>query len=155
MVEAVPKADREDHTEDAGQNPDSGTDSENSGSDEDSEEDDLDVDIDTDVDTEIEEEKDTPSFPEPSCRITGVVIDVCDINAVDGATAFRSTSVDDYIFFVDPSAVDSDVYTAVAIVLESTAELPCYGAAYKKRAEEMEGILVAAIQSEREQARTA
>ena len=155
MVEAVPKADREDHTEDAGQKPDSGTDSENTGSDEDSEEDDLDVDIDTDVDTEIEEEKDTPSFPEPSCRITGVVIDVCDINAVDGATAFRSTSVDDYIFFVDPSAADSDVYTAVAIVLEGTAELPCYGAAYKKRAEEMEGILVAAIQSERERARTA
>ena len=121
MVEAVPKADREDHTEDAGQKPDSGTDSENTGSDEDSEEDDLDVDIDTDVDTEIEEEKDTPSFPEPSCRITGVVIDVCDINAVDGSTAFRSTSVDDYIFFVDPSAVDSDVYTAVAIVLEGTA----------------------------------
>ena len=148
-------SDSETGTEDAGSDSETGTEDAGQDSETDSEDDDLDVDIDTDVDTEIEEEKDTPSFPEPSCRITGVVIDVCDINAVDGSTAFRSTSVDDYIFFVDPSAVDSDVYTAVAIVLKGTAELPCYEEAYKKRTEEMEGILVAAIQSEREQARTA
>ena len=148
-------SDSETGTEDTGSDGETGTEDAGQDSETDSEDDDLDVDIDTDVDTEIEEEKDTPSFPEPSCRITGVVINVCDINAVDGSTAFRSTSVDDYIFFVDPSAVDSDVYTAVAIVLKGTAELPCYEEAYKKRTEEMEGILVAAIQSEREQARTA
>lgn len=86
-------------------------------------------------------------------KITGVVIDVTDINSAEGAVAFRNNSTTDYIFYVHKDAVVSEIYTAMYLTLEDTDELACYTEAYEQKVDEIVTLLEDEIKEDREQAR--
>ncbi len=106
-----------------------------------------------DYKVEVEEEEEEPNFLVTSYTIVGSVIDVTDINSVEGAVAFRSQSSTDYTFFVLPGAVSSDIYTAVYITLNNTDELACYSDEYEARVDEIVTVIEEEIKVDREQAR--
>jgi len=108
---------------------------------------------DDDYEVEVEEEEEEPNFLVTSYTIVGCVIDAADINSAEGAVAFRSQSSTDYTFFVLPSAVSSEVYTAVYITLDGTDELRCYSEEYEARVDEIVTVIEEEIKVDREQAR--
>lgn len=115
-------------------------------------EDDESTDLD-DLDIEIEEEEETPNFPNTEFVISGIIIDVMDINNADGSAGFRATPNADYTFFVSADAVDSDVYTAVYLALSDTEELLCYSDAYEEKTGAVISVIEKEIMEQREQAR--
>ena len=108
---------------------------------------------DDDYEVEVEKEEEEPNFLVTSYTIVGCVIDAADINSAEGAVAFRSQSSTDYTFFVLPSAVSSEVYTAVYITLDGTDELRCYSEEYEARVDEIVTVIEEEIKVDREQAR--
>ena len=106
-----------------------------------------------DLDIEMEEEAETPNFPNTTFTITGVVIDVMDINNAEGSAGFRATPNADYTFFVTPEAVDSEVYTVVYLSLSGTDELLCYSEEYENKTGAVISIIEKEIMEQREQAR--
>ena len=110
--------------------------------------------ISLDMDSEVElEEKETPNFPGVEFVIVGTLIDVMDINNAEGSASFRATPNADYTFFVTPSAVESEVYTAVYASLEECDELLCYSEEYETRVEEIVYCIETEIMEQREKAR--
>ncbi|MBQ9990476.1 MAG: hypothetical protein IJP31_05995 [Lachnospiraceae bacterium] len=101
----------------------------------------------------LEEEKETPNFLSTEYTITGVVVDVMDINNSESAAAFRATPNADYTFFVLPEAIDSEVYTTVYLSLEGTKELLCYTTEYEERVSGLVSYIENEIKEQREQAR--
>ena len=65
--------------------------------------------------------------------ITGVIVDVTDINSQSGAVSFRSNSSMDYAFYVLPEAIDSDIYTVIYVLVENAQDLLCYSTAYEEK----------------------
>lgn len=106
-----------------------------------------------DLDIEIEEEVETPNFPNTEFTISGIIIDVMDINNADGSAGFRATPNADYTFFVTPQAVDSEVYTAVYLALSDTNALLCYSDAYEGKTAAVVTIIEKEIMEQREWAR--
>ena len=104
----------------------------------------------TDSDEERTEEA---NFVTNYFYISGVAIDVMDINSTEGAVAFRNNSTTDYTFFVHKDAVDSEIYTAMYLTLEGTDELPCYSEAYEEKVDEIVTLLEEEIKEDREEAR--
>ena len=100
-----------------------------------------------------EEEEDIINFPNTTFTITGVVIDVMDINNAEGSAGFRATPNADYTFFVTPDAVDSEVYTVVYLALEGTDELLCYSQDYEKQVASVLARIENEIMEQREKAR--
>ena len=101
----------------------------------------------------MEEEAETPNFPNTTFTITGVVIDVMDINNAEGSAGFRATPNADYTFFVTPEAVDSEVYTVVYLSLSGTDELLCYSEEYENKTGAVISVIEKEIMEQREQAR--
>ena len=102
---------------------------------------------------EVEEEKEEPNFLITTYTITGIAIDATDINSTEGAVAFRAQSSTDYTFFVLPSAVSSDVYTAVYLTLTGVDDLQCYSDEYEARVDEIVTVIEEEIKADREAAR--
>lgn len=86
-------------------------------------------------------------------QISGVAIDVTDINSTEGAVAFRNNSTTDYVFYVHKDAVNSEIHTAMYLTLEGTDELPCYSDAYEGKVDEIVTLLEEEIKEDREEAR--
>ena len=86
-------------------------------------------------------------------KISGVVIDVEDINSAEGTVAFRANSSTDYTFFVLPQVMDSEVFTAVYLTLADTEELPCFTEDYETAVDKVTDYLEVGFVKEREQAR--
>lgn len=106
-----------------------------------------------DYKVDVEEEVEEPNFLVTTYTISGVAIDATDINSTEGAVAFRSQSSTDYTFFVLPSAISSDVYTAVYLTLDGTDELACYSEEYEARVDEIVTLIEEEIKADREAAR--
>lgn len=114
----------------------------------------TDADSDAAESTEVElEEEEQPNFLNTTFTITGVVIDVMDINNAEGSAGFRATPNADYTFFVTPEAIDSDVYTAIYLSLSGTTELLCYSEEYESATGAVISLIEAEIMEQREQAR--
>lgn len=107
----------------------------------------------SDSDEEDENKEEEANFRYRYYCISGVVIDVLDINSTEGAMAFRNNSATDYIFYVRKDAVVSDVYTEMYLTLEGTDELPCYSDAYEAKVDEVVSVLEDEIKEDREQKR--
>ena len=86
-------------------------------------------------------------------KISGVVIDVTDINSTEGSVAFRANSSTDYTFFVLPQVMESEVFTAVYVTLADTEKLPCFTEDYEIVVDKVTDYLEAGFVKEREQAR--
>lgn len=108
-----------------------------------------------DYKVEVEEEEEEPNFLATTYTISGVVIDATDINSAEGAVAFRSQSSTDYTFFVLPSAISSDIYTAVYLTIDGTDELQCYSDEYEARVDEIVTVIEEEIKADREAVRYA
>ncbi len=98
-------------------------------------------------------EEESANFKYSRYEISGVAIDVTDINSTEGAVAFRNNSTTDYTFYVCKDAVESDIYTAMYLTLEGTDELSCYTDAYEQKVDEIVTLLEDEIKEDREQAR--
>ena len=86
--------------------------------------------------------------------ITGVVVDVFDINATEGTvSSFRTTSTTDYTFFISEDAITYDIYTAVYLRLSDISQLLCYSDAYNDRVAEVIDRINLSLKAERQQAR--
>lgn len=106
-----------------------------------------------DDEDEDEAEEEEPNFVFERYWISGVAIDVTDINSAEGAVAFRNNATTDYTFYVHKDAVVSEIYTAMYLTLEGTDELPCYSDAYEQKVDEIVTLLEDEIKEDREQAR--
>ncbi len=102
---------------------------------------------------EVMEEGEAPNFKNTSYTITGVVIDVQNVNSAEGSAAFRAASQTDYTFFVTGDAVDSEVYTAIYLTLQGSKELACYSSAYEDRIDQVVHLIETKIKEQREEAR--
>lgn len=101
----------------------------------------------------LEEEEETLNFLYTEYTITGVVVDVMDINNADGSAGFRATPNADYTFFVLPEAVDSEVFSEVYLSLGGTKELLTYSSAYEDKVAAVVSVIEGQIKEQREQAR--
>jgi len=108
-----------------------------------------------DYKVDVEEEEEEPNFLVTTYTISGVVIDATDINSTEGAVAFRSQSSTDYTFFVLPSAISSDIYTAIYLTLDGADELQCYSDEYEARVDEIVTVIEEEIKADREAVRYA
>lgn len=102
---------------------------------------------------EEEEEEDSRNFRNTEYTITGIVVDVADINNPNGSVSFRSAASADYTFFVPREAVDSGIYTAVYLRLEGSGELFCYSEGYERLVGEAAARIEEQVKQQREQAR--
>ena len=100
-----------------------------------------------------EDDEDSANFKYTRYKISGVAIDVTDINSAEGAVAFRNNATTDYTFYVLKDAVESDIFTAMYLTLVGTDELLCYTDAYEQKVNEIVTLLEDEIKEDREQAR--
>jgi len=114
---------------------------------------DLDVDTDIDLDKDMDlEEAETPTFANTSYTITGIVMDARDIK-IDIGAKFQSSTDSDYTFFIKSSAVDSDIYTSIYVLLESAEGINCFKDEYEDNVQTVINDIERNIKSQREQAR--
>ena len=99
-----------------------------------------------------DDEGSTAVFARGSYTICGVVLDPMDINAGNGTMSFRASGGAQYAFYVLPSTVRSQVYTAVYLRVSGADRVSCYSEEYERLVDEVE-TRVEGIKAEREQAR--
>ncbi|MDD2969753.1 MAG: hypothetical protein PHT21_09340 [Lachnospiraceae bacterium] len=86
--------------------------------------------------------------------ITGIVLDPRDIsNKSDSGNSFRSTITSDYTFFITEEDADTDIYTAVYLILNNTRDMNCYSKQYKDKILSATSNIESQIKAQREQAR--
>lgn len=105
------------------------------------------------VGTEISLDEEPENLKSSIYKITGIIVDPMDINSTEGSMAFRSTATTDYVGYVIPEAVDSDIYTAAYLMVEGSAELNCYTDEYEEKVENVVSTIEKEIKAQREQAR--
>ena len=86
--------------------------------------------------------------------VTGIVVDVTDVNNPFGSVSYRSSTTDPDTAFVLSAAVDADYYTAVALILSDTAEQNTFYEGYRGKVKRVTAILEDEIRKQREEART-
>ncbi len=97
--------------------------------------------------------EDGSNFSITEYKISGIVVDVMDINNPNGSVAFRSSSTADYTFFVLPEAVETDIYTAIYLKLTDCKDLLCYSDEYEESIRQVAQEIEGQIKEVREQAR--
>lgn len=97
--------------------------------------------------------EDGSNFSITEYKISGIVVDVMDINNPNGSVAFRSSSTADYTFFVLPKAVETDIYTAIYLKLTDCKDLLCYSDEYEESIRQVVQEIEGQIKEVREQAR--
>lgn len=85
--------------------------------------------------------------------ITGIIVDVMDVNSPEGAMGFRSTASTDYVGYVITDAVANEVYTALYLKVKGAEELNCYTDEYEEKIDEIVDMIEGEIKEQREQAR--
>ena len=83
----------------------------------------------------------TAVFSRQTYTICGVVLDPTDINAGNGTMSFRASGGSQYAFFVLPSAVTTDVYTAVYLRVDGAESPLCYSAGYEASVDAVKAAL--------------
>ena len=86
--------------------------------------------------------------------VTGIVVDVTDVNNPFGSVSYRSSTTDPDTAFVLPAAVDADYYTAVALILSDTPERNTFYGEYREKVKQVTEVLEDEIRKQREEART-
>lgn len=85
--------------------------------------------------------------------ITAIVLNSTDINNPEGSTAFRSTATTDYVFYISKEAVDSEIYTGIAVSFAESKKVNTYTEEYRSLTENYINA-VSKIKDIREAART-
>ena len=85
--------------------------------------------------------------------VSGVVLNVTDVNTSEGCTSFRSTAPTDYAAYISRKAVDSDIYTGISVILTDSSLFGTYSDEYKQLIQDSSEKL-AVLKDQREAART-
>ena len=85
--------------------------------------------------------------------ITGIIIDSMDVNSSEGSMGFRSTATTDYVGYVLPEAVDSDIYTVLYLKVDGAEKLNCYTDEYEQKINSVVDLIEGEIKTQRENAR--
>lgn len=85
--------------------------------------------------------------------ITGIIVDSMDVNSSEGSMGFRSTATTDYVGYVTPEAVDSDIYTVLYLTVDGARELNSYTDEYEKKINTVVDIIEGEIKAQREKVR--
>jgi len=72
----------------------------------------------------------SPAFSVTTFTICGIVTDPTDMDNPFGQVSYRSSQSSSDRIFVEPEAVDGDIYTSVVISLKDSAGFNCYSDAY-------------------------
>ena len=94
-----------------------------------------------------------PTFTVTEFKITAIVTDVRAVDATDGTMSWRSSRVSDDVVYILPEAVDTDIYTAIYLLLDGTKEMFCYGEAYENTVQGIRDLIEDEIKTQREEAR--
>ena len=96
----------------------------------------------------------SPTFSTNLFTITGIVLDPRDISSNNNSgNSFRSTITSDYTFFISDKDTDTDIYTAVYLILDNTKEMNCYSSQYKDTILSVTTNIESQIKAQREQSR--
>lgn len=102
---------------------------------------------------EVEEDED-PILRETTFTITGMVVDVRDINNPHGSTAFRGGLNITPLMYVLPEAfTEQDVFTSIRLTIDGMREAFAYADAYKDPVRAFREYIEGEIKTDREQAR--
>lgn len=102
---------------------------------------------------EIEEDED-PVLRETTFTITGMVVDVRDINNPHGSTAFRGGLNITPLMYVLPEAfTEQEVFTSIRLTVDGMRDAFAYGDDYKNTVRTFREYIEEEIKSDREQAR--
>ena len=150
-------ADGEDSEEESGdvQDGDSDAQDESAGETEDDDADEDDDDDDISLDFELEDDTDSSYVVQTEYTITGIVIDVTDVDNPLETSSFRTVTTANARFFVLPEAVDNEIYTAVYLIVDGAAQLWCYSDAYEDLIDGIREMIQEDVKPVREEARTA
>ncbi len=96
-----------------------------------------------------------PSLAVKKYEITAIIQSPLNISNTEGSLAAvsLSSSRSDYMLYVTEDSIRSEVYTAIYLTLDGTAEMDCYSVEYRTLVEDMIATIKDTIQEEREQVR--
>lgn len=98
-------------------------------------------------------ESESPTFSNTIFTITGIVIDVTNVDNPSGSTSFRSGTLSEDVVFILPQAAETEVYTGIYLTLKDTKGLFCYDSAYEEAAARVKEQIENEIKAQREEAR--
>ena len=101
---------------------------------------------------DLEEEE--ADFVQQEFQVSAIIIDVLDVNNANGSLSFRSSSIDEDIVYMLPEAIDSDIYTAIYMVLDGSREMFCYSEEYEEQVQAFSDYIEQEIREQRAEART-
>lgn len=102
---------------------------------------------------ELEEDEEA-TFVQQEFQVSAIIIDALDVNNSSGSLSFRSSSMDEDVIYILPEAVDTDIYTAIYILLNGTRELFCYSDEYDDLVQRFSDYIEEEIREQRSKART-
>lgn len=97
--------------------------------------------------------EETENLKSQKYKITGIIIDVMDINSTEGSMGFRSTARTDYVGYVIPKAADCDIYTVLYLQAEGVESMNSYTDEYQDRIDEIVHTMELEMKKDREQSR--
>ena len=100
------------------------------------------------------EEDEKATFVNTEYLVSGIIVDALDVNNSTGAVSFRASATDEDTLYILPEAIDSEVYTAIYLILEGSRELFCYSEEYEARIDAFTEYIEAEIKEQRAKART-
>lgn len=100
------------------------------------------------------EEDEKATFVNTEYVVSGIIVDALDVNNSTGAVSFRASATDEDTLYILPEAIDSEVYTAIYLILEGSRELFCYSEEYEARIDAFTEYIEAEIKEQRAKART-
>lgn len=110
----------------------------------------ADIDLNMDVDMDLEEDEETAVFSNTNYIITGTVLDPMDIQSEGFGTVYRSAMAADYTFFICSGDADSDIFTAVYLILDETKGLDGNSDEYEAAVQAVTSNIESRIKKQRE-----
>ena len=100
------------------------------------------------------EEGEKATFVNTEYVVSGIIVDALDVNNSTGAVSFRASATDEDTLYILPEAVDSEVYTAIYLILDGSRNLFCYSEEYEAKIASFTEYIEAEIKEQRAKART-
>lgn len=100
------------------------------------------------------EEEEKATFVNTEYVVSAIIVDALDVNNSTGAVSFRASATDEDTLYILPEAVDSEVYTAIYLILDGSSEMFCYSEEYEARVDAFTEYIEAEIKEQRAKART-
>ena len=113
------------------------------------------VDGETDLGISLKSDSSTSSLAVSDYKITAIILSPLDISNSEEslASVSFSSSSSDYMMYATADCINSDIYTAIYLTIDGTAELDCYSTKYQTLVDNMTATIEERILENRQQAR--